>query len=307
MKIKMLIPIALVLCLAFSLCACGTTTNNNETTAPATTTAATTATAAETTAPADTQAATDSEGFSEEDAITLVQNTYDFSDEYFLHVRSTVEIDGTNYYGVDLRKSLETNTTYISTYFVKTDGSEIVEGYFEGEVPYLTKKETADFTEEDALELVENTYGTSDDCFYHVRGTVEVDGVSYYGVDVMKKIDVNVTYNGITYFVKADGSDIVEGYYWNNEPVFSSGEEKPAFEITEENAVKAVKAAYNFGDDEFLVLRGTEEIDGVNYYAVDLRRSFEDHSSYLSTFFVNEDGTKIIKGYYEGNTPVLTE
>lgn len=304
MKIKMFIPIALVLCLAFSLCACGTITNTNNTTAPATTVA--TNTEATTAAPAETKATAPAE-FTEEDAIELVNNTYTFDETDFLHANGTVEVDGTNYYAVDLRRSLESNTTYLSTYFVTTDGSEIVEGYFAGGEPVLSQKEVADFTEEDALELVENTYELSGNCFYHVRGTVDVDGVTYYGVDVMKSLETNVTYMATTYFVKADGSDIVKGYYVGEDVIFTTGDEKPDFEITEENAVTYVNAAYDFGDNEFLMLRGIEEIDGVNYYAVDLRRSFEDHSSYLSTFFVNEDGTEIIKGYYEGGTPVFAE
>ena len=302
MKIKMFIPIALVLCLAFSLCACGTITNTKEITAPTTNTEATT------TAPAETKEATaPAAEFTEEDAIELVKNTYTFDETDFLHANGTVEVDGTNYYAVDLRRNLEYNTTYLATYFVTTDGSEIVEGYFVGGEPVLSQKKVADFTEEDALELVENTYELADNCFYHVRGTVDVDDETYYAVDVMKSLETNVTYMATTYFVKADGSDILMGYFVGEDIIFTTGDEKPDFEITAENAVTYVKAAYDFGDNEFLMLRGIEEIDGVNYYAVDLRRSFDDHSSYLSTYFVNEDGTNIIEGYYNAGTPVFSE
>ncbi len=230
MKIKMLIPIAFVLCLAFSLCACGTTANTDETTtAPATTVATeATTTAPATTAPATTapqaeaQDETTPADFTEDDALELVKSSKEFSDEYFFVSNGTVEIDGVSYYAVDLRKSLETNTTYISSYFVTLDGSEIHEGYIAGE-----------------------------------------------------------------------------------EAVIS--DTKPAIEVTEDNAVKVVEAAYDFEDDCFLTLRGTEEIDGTTYYAVDLRKSLETNTTYLSTYFVNADGSEIVFGYYEGGTPVLGE
>lgn len=233
MKIKMFLPIALVLCLAFSLCACGTTTNTNETTtAPATTTAATeaTTTAAATTAPATTAAATEADD------------------------------DATS----------------------------------------------ASFTSEDALELVNNTYEPSGNNYYRARGTFEVEGVSYFAIDLMKSLETNSTYDGLTYFVKTDGSDIVKGYIDNNEAVFTTEDAESDLEINEDNAVKAVAAAHDIGDDEFLMYKGIEEIDGVKYFAVDLRRSFEDHSSYLSTFFVTENG-EIVKGYYEGDVAYLAE
>lgn len=307
MKIKMFIPIALILCLVFSLCACGTITNTPATTAANTETATapveTTAPVA-TTVPAETTAPAE---FTEEDALELVKNTYDPGSDCFYHVKGTVEVDGVNYYAVDLRRSFEDHSSYLETYFVTTDGAEIVRGYFVGGEPVLNQKEAADFTEEDALELVKNTYEPGSDCFYHVRGTVEVDGVSYYGVDVMKSLEDHVTYMSLTYFVNTDGSDIVKGYYVGNEAIFTTGDEKPSFTINEENAVKYVNATYDFGDNEFLVLKGIEEIDGVNYYAVDLRRSFEDHSSYLSTYFVNEDGTEILTGYYDAGVAVITE
>lgn len=234
MKIKMFIPIALVLCLAFSLCACTTASNTNETTAatPETTAAAT---EAETTAPAETTAAAETEAptetaaetetaaadFTEEDALELVKSTYEFSDEYFFLSNSIIDIDGTSYYAVDLRKSLEANTTYISTYFVTLDGSEIHKGYISGGVATIS-------------------------------------------------------------------------------------DETSSLNITEDNAVKAVEAAYDFEDGCFLTLRGVEEIDGVTYYAVDLRKSLEANTTYLSTYFVAEDGT-ITLGYYEGDTPVISE
>ena len=229
MKIKMFIPIALVLCLAFSLCACGngTTDNNSKTTVPATTTAAATTTKAPTTAPATTAATTENNA-------------------------------------------------------------------------------TDEFTEEDALALVRNEYPTEEKCHYYFRGTEEINGETYFAIDLRKTLEVNTTYMGLTYFVKADGSEIIDGYYSGGEVVFNS-DEKPSFDVDEETAVKLVNAAYDFEDNCFLTLRGMEEIDGVNYYAVDLRKSFEDHSTYLSTFFVNEDGSKIVKGYYEGDVAHLSE
>lgn len=222
MKIKMLIPIALVLCLAFSLCACGTGSNTTTTTtAPATTlaTEATTTAPAETTAAAETTAS--AAEFTEEDALELVQNTYDFDDEYFFVPNGTVEIDGTSYYAVNLRKSLEANTTYISSYFVTLDGSEIHEGYISGDVAVIS-------------------------------------------------------------------------------------DEKPTIDVNEDNAVKVVEAAYDFEEGYFLTYNGVEEIDGVSYYAVDLRKSLESNVTYISTYFVTSNGT-IVEGYYEGGTPVLAE
>lgn len=226
MKIKMLIPVSLILCLAFALCACGTTANTGETSTAPTATTTATDTEATTTAPAETNAETEptttsAAEFTEEDALELVKNTYDFSDEYFFLSNDIVDIEGTSYYAVDLRKSLEANTTYISSYFVTLDGTEIYEGYIAGGVATI--------------------------------------------------------------------SDI-----------------EPTLDITEDNAVKAIEAAYDFEENCFLTLRGTEEIDGVTYYAVDLRKSLESNTTYLSTYFITETGT-IVEGYYEGNTPVLAE
>ena len=232
MKIKMLIPIALVLCLAFSLCACGNAADTNNTTAAPTTAAeavaetttapAETVAETETAAPAETTAETEAAAdFTEEDALELVKSSYEFSDGYYFMSNGIVDIDGTSYYAVDLRRSLETNSTYITSYFVTLDGAEIHTGYITG-----------------------------------------------------------------------------------GEAVIAEGE--PTLEITEDNAVKAVEAAYDFEDGCFLTLRGTEEIDGVTYYAVDLRKSLEANTTYLSTFFVETNGT-IVAGYYEGDTPVLSE
>lgn len=233
MKIKMFIPLALILCLAFSLCACGTTANTDgTTTAPATTAASTEAT---TTAAATTAPATETE-----------DNT------------------------------AESNDT-----------------------------QTA-FTEDDALELVKNTYELSGNNYYRPRGTFEVDGVTYFAVDLMKSLETNSTYNGLTYFVTTDGSEIVKGYIDNDEAFFTTGDEKPDFDVTEDNVVKVVEAAYDFEDGCFVTYRGVEEIDGVKYFAVDLRKSLEANTTYLSTYFVTETGA-ITLGYYEGGTPVLGE
>lgn len=224
MKIKMLIPVALVLCLAFSLCACGTNVNTPaNTTAPATTTAAnteaTTTAIAGTTAAATTAAS--ASDFTEEDALELVKNTYDFDEEYFFVSDGTVEIEGTTYYAISLRKSLEANTTYISSYFVTLDGSEIKKGY-----------------------------------------------------------------------TTADGSVI--------------SDEQPAIEINEDNAVAYLYARYDFEEGNFLLYKGVEEIDGTTYFAVDLMRSLEANTTYLTSYFVTEDGT-IVEGYYAGGVAYLAE
>lgn len=232
MKIKMLIPVALILVLTLSLCACsantntGTNTTAAPTTAPATTVAAeaNTTTVAPTTAPAtEAQADTSEDVFTGEDALALVESTHELTSENLYYVfRGIYMIDGSNYYAIDLRKSFETNSTYMSTYFVNLDGSEIQSGYIADEVGYI--------------------------------GTV-----------------------------------------------------KPAVVVTEEYAVKMVEAAYDFEENCFLTYKGVEEIDGVKYYAVDLRKSLEANTTYLSTYFVNADGTEIVLGYYEGGTPVLGE
>ncbi len=232
MKIKMLIPVALILVLTLSLCACSANTNTGAntteapTTAPATTVAAeaNTTTVAPTTAPAtEAQADTSEDVFTGEDALALVESTHELTSENLYYVfRGIYMIDGYNYYAIDLRQSFETHSTYMSTYFVNLDGSEIQSGYIVDEVGYI-------------------------------------------------------------------------------------GTEKPAVEVTEENAVKIVEAAYDFEENCFLTYKGVEEIDGVTYYAVDLRKSLEANTTYLSTYFVNADGTEIVLGYYEGGTPVLGE
>ena len=235
MKIKFLIPMALVLCLTLTLCACGSNADTNETTAPATTVAK-----AETTAATETEAVT-----------TIAAET-----------------------------EIETENT--------ADTNE------------------ATFTADDALELVQNTYELSDNHYYRPRGTFEVEGVSYFAIDLMKSLETNSTYEGLTYFVTTDGSDIVKGYIESNEAFFTTGDEKPDFEANEENAVKIVEAAYDFEEGCFLKYRGVEEIDGVSYFAVDLMKSLETNVTYLSSYFVTADGT-ITAGYYQNNVPTLSE
>lgn len=230
MKIKMFIPIALVLCLAFSLCACGTTANTDATTTAPATTAATeaTTTAPATTAPATTAAATEADddataaSFTEKDALELVKNTYELSDDaYFYQPRGTYEVDGVNYYAIDMRKSLEHNTTYISTYFVTLDGSEILKGYIAGEVGYIgTEKPSIEVNEDNAVKVVEAAYDFEEGCFLTYRGTEEIDGTTYYVVDLRKSLEVNTTYLG-SYFVNADGTEIINGYYEGETPVFA--------------------------------------------------------------------------------------
>ena len=236
MKIKMIIPMTLVLCLTFSLCACGTTANTNETTTvPATTTA------------------------SVEETTAVPETTEAFAD-------------------------------------VETTAAEAE-----------TDTNDTTFTHDDALELVKNTYEPSGNTYYRPRGTFEVDGVTYFAVDLMKSLETNSTYEGLTYFVTTDGSEIVKGYIENDEAIFTTGDEKPDFEVTEENAVDIVNAAFDFDENCFLTFRGTEEIDGTTYYVVDLRKSLETNTTYLASYFVKADGTQIVDGYYEGGTPVLAE
>ncbi len=290
MKIKSILPIVLAFCLIFALFAC----SNEATTTPTDNTQDTTAA---------TENATEVPAFTEEDAINKIKATYTIDENCYLLLRGTEEIDGVTYYAVDLRKSLEANSTYLSTYFVKTDGSEIVLGYYYNGEPVLSERGTVEFTEEDAMKMVEDTYTIDANCYLHVRGIAEIEGESYYGVDLMKNIDSHTTYLS-TYFVKIDGSEIKEGYYQNNTPVIA---EKTALDITEENAVKAVEAAYDFDDNCYLLLRGIEEINGVSYYAVDLMKSLELNSTYLSTYFVNADGSEIVTGYYAGGVPYLAE
>lgn len=235
MKIKFLIPIALVLCLAFSLCACGNNADTNETTAPATTASK---------------------------AQTEVQTA--------------------------AQTEAQTN--------VATDVATTA--------PEAESDTTTDFTQDDALELVESTHElTADNLYYMFRGTYDIDGTSYYAVDLRKSIETTSTYMS-TYFVTLDGSEIKAGYITNE--VGYIGTEKPAIEVTEENAVKVVEAAYDFGDDSFLKYRGVEEIDGTSYFAVDLMKSLETNVTYLSSYFVTADGT-ITAGYYQNNVPTLSE
>lgn len=220
MKIKMLVSTLLTLCLAFGLCACGNTSNTEDpSTAPATTVANNTEVT--TTAPEETNSETETAStaeFTEEDALELVKNTYDFSEEYILLSDGIVDIDGTSYYAVNLRKSLETNTTYISSYFVTLDGAEIEEGYISGGVAVISDtKPTLNITEDNAVKAIEAAYDFEEGCFLTLRGTEEIDGVSYYAVDLRKSLETNVTYLS-TYFITADGT-IVEGYYENDTPV----------------------------------------------------------------------------------------
>ena len=234
MKIKFLIPMALVLCLTLTLCACGSNADTNETTAPATTAPATTATVSATEAATNVAAdvvtttpATEAENFTTEetftsdDALELVKNTHELkADNLYYMFRGTYDIDGESHYAIDLRKSLEMHTTYISTYFVTLDGSEIKAGYIKNEVAYIgTEKPSIEVTEENAEKVVNAAYDFEEGCFLKYRGVEEIDGVSYFAVDLMKSLETNVTYLS-SYFVTADGT-ITAGYYQNNVPTLS--------------------------------------------------------------------------------------
>ncbi len=222
MKIIKFISLALVVCLAFALCACGNNANTDETTTAPDTNATAVNTEATTVHATETQADIAGSDFTADDALELVKNSHELSsDDLYYQYRGVYEIDGESYYAVDLRKSVETTTTYLSSYFVAFDGSEIKEGYISGEVAVIS-------------------------------------------------------------------------------------DTKPTIDVTEDNAVKVVEAAYDFEDGCFLTYRGVEEINGVNYFAVDLRKSLESNTTYLSSYFVTETGT-IVEGYYEGGVPVLAE
>lgn len=232
MKIKIFIPMALILCLAFSLCACGTTANTTQTTAPAETTApVTTAAATEaekttealTTAPAETEAETeaaDEAAFTEDDAVELVKNSYTFGDEYTLIPMGLVDINGTEYFAVDLRMYHDGVSTYITSYFVTTDGEEIFTGYTMDGVSYISDSEpTIDVNEDNAVKIVNAAYDFEEDCFLKLRGTEVIDGTTYYAVDLMKSLEYNTTYLS-TYFVSETGN-IVLGYYAGGEAFLS--------------------------------------------------------------------------------------
>lgn len=134
-----------VLCMVLGLCACGdntkTETADNTEATVVTEEATEEVTEAPTEAPTEaaTEVATEKETITEEDAIKMVEDKYQFGDGYSYSVRRTEEIDGVSYYGVDLRKIMEDHATYYTTYFVATDGSEILEGYYENDVPVIAE------------------------------------------------------------------------------------------------------------------------------------------------------------------------
>lgn len=139
---KVLSVLAVLLCMVFCFCACGKCNNTETTGETAETTVATVTeeTVAETTvAVADEDADADDTAttITEDEAIKMVKDEYDFGDGYSYTVRSVEEIDGVSYYGVDLRKLIDDHYTYYTTYFVAADGSEIVEGYYENDQPGL--------------------------------------------------------------------------------------------------------------------------------------------------------------------------
>ncbi len=220
MKIKRLIPVVLTLCLVFALCACGTGSNTNETTtAPATTVATEANTEATTVLATESQADTAGSDFTADDALELVENSHELSsDDLYYQYRGVYEIDGTSYHAVDLRKSLETNTTYLSSYFVALDGSEIKAGYISGDVAVISDtKPTINVTEDNAVKVVEAAYDFEENCYLMYKGTEKIDGVTYYAVNLMRSLESNSTYL-TSYFVTADG-EIVEGYYEGGVPV----------------------------------------------------------------------------------------
>ncbi|MBQ7999866.1 MAG: hypothetical protein IJ298_01450 [Ruminococcus sp.] len=197
----------------------------------------------------------------------------------------------------------DTNTTTTAA-GTATTATETVADTTVAETATQADTEASAFTEDDALELVKNSCELSaDDLYYQYRGIYEIDGTSYYAVDLRKSLEDSTTYLS-SYFVTLDGAEIKEGYITGE--VASISDTKPTIDVTEDNAVKVVEAAYDFEDGCFLTYKGVEEIDGVKYFAVDLRKSLESNTTYLSSFFVTETGT-IVMGYYEGGTAVLAE
>ena len=113
--------LAVVFCMVFCFCSCGDGAKTQENTVAETVVNATVTL------------------ISEDEAIKMVEEKYNFGKGYSYLVRRTEKIDGVSYYGVDLIKSNGATASYQTTYFVVTDGSKIVEGYYENDKPYLVE------------------------------------------------------------------------------------------------------------------------------------------------------------------------
>ncbi len=140
---RFLTSLVAVSCIAFCLCSCGNdakTDGTKATTEIVATTEETVATTAETVTPTQETKATEAKApaeISEDDAIQMIKDKYNFDEGYGYYLKGKVNIDGVSYYAVDLKKIMDTYSTYLTTYFVKTNGSEIVEGYYENDEPVL--------------------------------------------------------------------------------------------------------------------------------------------------------------------------
>ena len=214
---KIFISLAVLCCLIFCFCACGNqieTEKETQESVVATETVTEKATEAETVAENDAKTT-----ITEDEAIKLVEDKYSFGEDYGYKVRRIEEVNGVSYYGVDLRRLVGGVSTYQTTYFVTTDGSDIIEGYYENDKPVLVGPKN-EITEDEAIEMVKNKYNFPEEegYGYNVRGVEEIDGYVYYGVDLRKSVNGTSTYQ-TTYFVAVNGSEIVEGYYENDKPV----------------------------------------------------------------------------------------
>ena len=229
-----------VLMMASAFAGCGSNEDTKtDATEPATTVEATSETATET--PSETASKTtadttvadkdkdketktdtdDASTITEDKAIELVKEK--FGEGYsFVPADELEEKDGSQYYVIYVKKLLDTgNLTTLTTYLVKTDGSEVFEKTDSSD---STTDDTSIITEDEAIELVKQEI-EGDYSYIPADELVERDGSQYYVIYVDKFLPDKGTSTTLTkYLVKTDGSEVFD-MYENDDTSDSTAEE----------------------------------------------------------------------------------
>ena len=170
-------------------------------------------TASETTSDIASKTADDTSTITEDEAIELVKQKVgeDFS---FIPADELEEINGSQYYVIYVKKLLDTGTlTTLTTYLVKTDGSEVFERTYTYD---STTDDSSTITVDEAIELVKQEID-GDYSYIPYSELLEKDGSQYYVIYINKYLLETGNSTTLTkYLVKTDGSEVFDMYESEN-------------------------------------------------------------------------------------------
>ena len=149
----------------------------------------------------------------EDKAVELVKK--ELGEDYgYMVGEELVEKDGSQYYEVYVSVIVDGHSSTVTTYMVKTDGSEVFDKYAEetdDETTDSTTDEVKTISGEEAAELVKNELGEE---YGYMTGEelVEKDGSQYYEVYVSVVLEDGHSSTVTTYLVKTDGTEVFDKY-----------------------------------------------------------------------------------------------